>query len=143
MSLVRTALSVAVLAAGSAALAQTASPPASLPLALKGNDPVSYFTDRRPVKGASTISHDFQQQRYYFSSAKNRELFVAEPARYAPQFGGFSAAEVSAGSRVAADPAVFVVKNGKLYVFSTTDVRDAVLKNPVLLQQAHDAWKPM
>jgi YHS domain-containing protein len=137
MPMFRTILSVAALAASSTLSAQVAEPR----LALKGNDPISYFTDARPVKGSSTISYDFQAQRYQFSSPKNRQLFMADPARYAPQFGGFSAAELPAGKRAEADPSVFLVRNGKLYMFSSAQARTYVTRNPGLLQRAHEEWE--
>ncbi len=86
----------------------------SPPVALKGNDPVSYFNPGRPAKGASKISYDFDQSRYLFSSAKNKELFAANPDRYAPQFSGLCATGLSMGAKAEADPNVFLVKDGKL-----------------------------
>ena len=136
MSIRSTALALALAGAAGAVFGQ-----AAVPLALKGNDPVSYFTEPRPVKGSGTISYDFKEQRYQFSSAKNRQLFMADPARYAPQFGGFSAAELPAGKRAEADPSVFLVRNGKLYMFSSPEARIYVTKNPVLLQRAHEEWE--
>lgn len=129
-------LPLAVLFVSTVAAAQVAAPS----LALKGNDPVSYFTERRPAKGASTIHFDYQNHRYHFASAKNRELFAADPARYAPQFGGLSPVELSSGKRIEADPGAFLVRDGKLYLFSSPQARDYATKNPGLLQRVHESW---
>lgn len=111
------------------------------PLALKGNDPVSYFNPGRPALGASKISYDFDQSRYLFSSAKNKELFAANPDRYAPQFSGLCATGLSMGMKAEADPNVFLVKDGKLYVFSSIEARQMVEKDPTLLKKAQEAWQ--
>ncbi len=113
----------------------------SPPVALKGNDPVSYFNPGRPAKGASKISYDFDQSRYLFSSAKNKELFAANPDRYAPQFSGLCATGLSMGAKAEADPNVFLVKDGKLYVFSSVEARQMAEKDPMLLKKAQEAWQ--
>jgi hypothetical protein len=121
--------------------ARTALAQSEPPVALKGYDPVSYFTETRPVKGSPVMTYDHEGARYQFTSARNRDAFHASPERYAPQLGGFSAPELAAGSRAEADPSVFLLRNNKLYVFSSPKARDLVFKNPIVLQQAHDAWE--
>ena len=64
-------------------------------LAIKGYDPVAYFTDGRPVKGDPQFTHMFEGATYQFASASSRDQFAKEPARYVPQFGGFCAWAVS------------------------------------------------
>lgn len=111
------------------------------PIAIKGIDPVTYFNPGRPARGASKISYDFDESRYLFSSAKNKELFAADPERYAPQFSGLCATGLSMGMKAEADPNVFMVKDGKLYIFSSVEAREMVQKDPTLLGKAHEAWQ--
>lgn len=113
----------------------------SPPVALKGNDPVSYFNPGRPAKGAAKISYDFDESRYLFSSAKNKEQFAANPDRYAPQFSGLCATGLSMGAKAEADPNIFLVKEGKLYVFSSVEARQMAEKDPALLKKAQEAWQ--
>ena len=40
-----------------------------------------------------------------------------------------------------ANPNVFMVKDGKLYVFSSAEARDMAAKDPSLLNKAHAAWQ--
>ncbi len=61
----------------------------AVPLAIKGYDPVAYFTDGKPTHGLPDIEYEWDEHLYRFSSAKHRELFKADPVRYAPQFGQF------------------------------------------------------
>ena len=86
-------------------------------LAIKGYDPVAYFTDGNPVAGLPDIEYKWDEHRYRFSSAEHRELFKADPARYAPQFGNFCAMALSKGEIVVADPENWLISDGKLYVF--------------------------
>ena len=58
-------------------------------VAIKGYDPVAYHTENRAVKGKKEFSHKWNDAKWYFASAGNRDLFVAEPERYAPQYGGY------------------------------------------------------
>lgn len=58
-------------------------------VAIKGYDTVSYHTEGRAVKGKSEYSHKWNDAKWYFSSAGNRDLFAANPLRYAPQYGGY------------------------------------------------------
>jgi hypothetical protein len=44
------------------------------------------------------------------------------------------------GVKAQADPNVFLVKDGKLYVFSDIESRAMVEKDPMLLTKAHQAW---
>jgi YHS domain-containing protein len=58
-------------------------------VAIKGYDSVAYHTEARAVKGDSEFSYVWNDAKWYFASAKNRELFAANPERYAPQYGGY------------------------------------------------------
>ena len=87
------------------------------PLAIKGYDPVAYFTDGKPVPGLPEIEYEWDELRFRFASAEHRERFKADPARYAPQFGNFCAMALSKGEIVVADPENWLISDGKLYVF--------------------------
>jgi YHS domain-containing protein len=88
------------------------------PLALKGYDPVAYFTDGKPTPGVADYEITFDGQRYRFASASHRDLFKANPDKYAPQFGGLCAMNLSRGVRRESDPHHWVISNGNLYVFA-------------------------
>ena len=60
-------------------------------LMLLGHDPVAYFTVGKPVRGYPAISTRHNEVTYYFASEANRAMFVADPAKYAPQYGAFCA----------------------------------------------------
>ena len=58
-------------------------------VAIKGYDTVAYHTEGRAVKGKSEFSHKWNDAKWYFINAANRDLFAADPQRYAPQYGGY------------------------------------------------------
>jgi hypothetical protein len=88
-----------------------------VPLAIKGYDPVAYFTVGKPVPGLPEIEFEWDKHRYRFSRSEHREQFKADPARYAPQFANFCAMALSKGLLVEADPENWLLSEGKLYVF--------------------------
>ncbi|WP_080055795.1 YHS domain-containing (seleno)protein [Spirosoma aerolatum] len=83
--------------------------------ALRGYDPVAYFIDGKPVPGDSTISYAYQGATWYFASAKNRDMFKADPEKYAPQYGGYCAYGTSQGHKAPTEPDAWTIDNGKLY----------------------------
>jgi hypothetical protein len=91
----------------------------ALPLAIKGYDPVAYFTDARPTPGSPDIEYAWDDHRYRFATAAHRDMFMADPARYAPQFGNFCAMALAKGQLVVANPENWLISEGKLYVFGS------------------------
>lgn len=58
-------------------------------VALKGYDPVAYFTKGQPVKGQPEYQFQWQNATWLFASSEHLALFQKDPARYAPQYGGY------------------------------------------------------
>jgi hypothetical protein len=86
-------------------------------LAIKGYDPVAYFTDGKPTPGRPQFEYEWDEHVWWFANAEHRDLFKADPVRYAPQFGNFCAMALSLGQIVIADPNNWLISDGKLYVF--------------------------
>jgi YHS domain-containing protein len=97
--------------------------------AILGYDPVAYFTASKPVKGLDTFVHEWMGAKWKFSSAANLELFKADPAKYAPQYGGYCAYGVSQDNLVSIEPDKFKVIDGKLYLNYDAGVQDTWLKD--------------
>ena len=85
-------------------------------VAIDGTDPVAYFTDGRPAQGSSDFEHEWMGATWRFVSAAHRDLFAADPAKYAPQYGGYCAWAVSQGYTAKIDPAAWKIVDGKLYL---------------------------
>jgi hypothetical protein len=97
---------------------------------LKGYDPVAYFTEGKPVKGDPRFSHDWDEGRYLFASASHRDMFAADPDRFAPQFGGYCTGSMSRNVLNEADPEAFVIREGKLYFFGATKFKTMAESDP-------------
>lgn len=110
-----------------AALAARAEKPVNATLfgvAIKGYDPVAYFTDGKAVKGDSDFAFEWHGATWHFASAAHRDTFKATPEKYAPQFGGYCAWAVSQGYTASTDPErAWKVVNGKLYLNYNRDVQ--------------------
>jgi hypothetical protein len=104
--------------------AATRSDEATDRLAIKGYDPVAYFTERRPVPGKPEFELPWDGARWRFASAGHRDLFHADPDRYAPQYGGFCALGVAFGQKVEIDPEAWTIVDGKLYLNASNDYRE-------------------
>jgi YHS domain-containing protein len=92
-------------------------------VAIKGYDPLAYFTDNNPVKGSPAYKAEYGGSVFHFVSQANRDAFAANPAKYAPQYNGFCAFGTAGGYKAAIDPAAFTIVNNKLYLNYNRDVR--------------------
>src|SRR5262249_3483835 len=57
--------------------------------AILGYDPVAYFTDSKATKGNPKFKSNCEGANYFFASAEHKTLFDANPAKYAPAYGGY------------------------------------------------------
>ena len=110
-------------------------------VAMKGYDPVAYFTEQRPVKGVAGISHEWDDTHYHFSTNRHREMFAADPERYAPRFSGNCTSAVAKGMTYEADPEAWMIVDGRLYLFSSARARKEFEANPAALAKAEEAWR--
>jgi YHS domain-containing protein len=85
-------------------------------IAISGYDTVSYFTKGTPTKGSNDYTAAYNGAIYQFSSASNRDLFKADPSKYAPQYGGFCAMGVALNKKLDTDPTAWHIRGDKLYL---------------------------
>jgi hypothetical protein len=117
-------------------------------VAIKGYDTVAYFTDRKAVKGSTQFEYVFDDARWQFSNAAHREMFVADPDHYMPQYGGFCAACVAMkecaafGDLAPADPDAWTIVDGKLYMVAGKKFLDRWKANSAEnIRQANAHWR--
>ena len=96
---------------------------------LKGHDPVAYFTAGAPTAGKAEFNAAHAGVTYHFASAANRDAFKAEPAKYAPQYGGFCAMGVALEKKLDGDPNAWRIHDGKLYLNVSKDVQKKWLED--------------
>lgn len=116
-------------------------------LALKGYDPVSYHTQDKPAKGKGDITLEYAGDVFRFADEDSREKFKADPARYAPAYGGWCAyALADDGSLVDIDPTNYKIVDGRLMLFYKGWYGDALKKwnqkdEQTQVEAADKAWK--
>ena len=82
--------------------------------AILGYDAVAYFTDNKPTKGNPKISSEYDGANYYFASAEHKALFDADPAKYAPAYGGYCGYAASIDRLSPISPEWFQIIGGRL-----------------------------
>ena len=115
MNMTMLRLTVLVLFSMTTAFAQQSPVFAPAGKAIRGYDPVAYFTDSKPVLGDSTLSYTYQGANWYFANATNRDTFKADPDKYAPQYGGYCAYGTSQGHKAPTEADAWTINDGKLY----------------------------
>jgi YHS domain-containing protein len=109
--------------------------------AIKGYDPVAYFTDNKAIEGKSDFQSQLNGATYYFASKEHKGLFDANPEKYLPQFGGYCAYGVSIDKTVNIDPTAFQIIDGKLYLQYSKDILNKFNQDPSgNLQKAQANW---
>ena len=109
--------------------------------AIRGYDPVAYFTENEAVKGSAKFSLEHLGAKWFFSSAANRDIFKADPEKYMPQYGGYCAYAVSRNSTASIKPKIFTIHDGKLYLNYSKSVNKKWLKNKDdYISDADDNW---
>ncbi len=109
--------------------------------AIRGYDPVAYFTLGRPTEGKAEFSTQWQGATWLFASAENLALFESDPARYAPRYGGYCAYAVSQGYTASIDPDAWSIVDGKLYLNYSRGVQKRWEKDiPGYISAADENW---
>lgn len=85
-------------------------------IAIRGYDTVAYFTQSKPVEGSDSYTTEWSGATWKFASQENLDLFIAEPEKYAPQYGGYCAYGVAQGNLVKIEPEQWTILDNKLYL---------------------------
>ena len=109
--------------------------------AVAGYDVVAYFTVGRATPGRPDLTAEHDGATYRFSSAANRDEFVAAPTRYLPQYGGYCAFGLARGYKAVIDPTAFTIVDGKLYLNYSHDIQAKWLRQrPADISLADANW---
>lgn len=110
-------------------------------VAIKGYDPVAYFTQSKPVKGSPSFTHQWMGATWWFASAEDRDQFAAAPEKFAPKYGGYCAYGVSKNHTVSIDPEAWRIVEGKLYLNYSKSVQQKWLEDvPGNINAAEQNW---
>ena len=109
--------------------------------AVHGYDVVAYFTQGKPVVGDDRFTAEYEGATYRFSSAEHRDTFTADPAQYAPQYGGYCAFGTAMGRKFDGDPNAWAVVDGKLYLNLNKNIQARWKKDvPGFIRGAENNW---
>jgi YHS domain-containing protein len=109
-------------------------------VAIKGYDPVAYFTQNKALVGMDAYSFDWSGSQWKFSSQANLDSFRLTPQKYAPQYGGYCAYGCSENYKAPIDPEAFTIINNKLYLNYSMKVKALWLKDTTARIKAADAY---
>ena len=106
-------------------------------IAIMGYDPVAYFVDGRPIKGSEQFAYEWLDTPWHFANDKHRQLFMSDPVRYAPQYGGYCVLGTAfGGSTMNIDPEAWRIIDGKLYLnYSEAAFADADFDTPARTEE--------
>ena len=111
-------------------------------VAIGGYDPVAYFVKGGAVKGSEDFAHEWLGATGHFATAEYRDLFAANPMKYAPQYGGHCAGGMAMGHRARVDPEAWRIVDGKLYLLYSKRALAAWEKDiPSAVAEADRNWK--
>lgn len=108
-----------------------------------GYDVVAYHTMGKPTQGSSEFSTEYQGATWNFASAENLEMFMADPAKFAPAYGGWCSAGASKGKKVPTMPDLWAIVDGQLYLNSSPKAHnDLFLANTeAVIRKGETNWK--
>lgn len=110
-------------------------------VAIKGYDPVAYFTAGGPREGKPEFTYEYKGAKWQFASAENKALFEANPDKYEPAYGGFCAFGVAQDALVKIEPDAWSIRNGKLYLNYDRNVQSQWAQKPdEYIQRADKKW---
>lgn len=109
--------------------------------AIRGYDPVAYFTEKQPVKGSKEFVFEYKGAKWMFSSQENLEAFKDNPEKYTPQYGGYCAYAVARGTTASIKPEYFTIDDGKLYLnYSKSVYKRWVKDKEGYIEKANGNW---
>lgn len=110
--------------------------------AVGGYDTVSFFSQNGPIEGKSQYKTTYKGTTWLFSSAENLAKFTANPAKYAPQYGGYCAWAIGAKNDLApGKPKYWTIIDGKLYLnYSDSVQKDWLQDAPGFIAKGDKNW---
>ena len=97
--------------------------------ALRGYDPVAYFTEGKATQGQEEYSLVWEGTRWLFSTPEHRQQFLQNPEQYEPENGGYCTFGVVLSKKLDGDPEIWSIFDGYLYIFLNEEVREKFLQD--------------
>lgn len=111
-------------------------------IAIQGYDPVAYHTKGRPQEGYSNIMYKTKHMNWHFCSEENRRLFIEDKKKYMPAYNGYcSYCMYHYGAKKGADPHVWLMKDGRVFLFSNEQRKEEWEVDPENIKKGDENWK--
>ncbi|MEL6212183.1 MAG: YHS domain-containing (seleno)protein [Pseudomonadota bacterium] len=94
-------------------------------VAMEGYDPVGFFTEGKAMKGDAAFMVEYQGAMFLFATAENRDLFAANPEKYAPAHGGYCSQTLAQGSLTPASPLNWTIHGDRLFFTRSPEANEA------------------
>jgi len=105
--------------------------------ALEGYCPVCLVKMDKLVKGNPQFSSVLDGKKYLFPSAKQKQMFDANPAAFIPALGGdCTVCRIEKGATVAGKPEFHIIHDGRLFLFPGQKQQQMFAKNPAKYAEA-------
>ncbi|WP_376870969.1 YHS domain-containing (seleno)protein [Albirhodobacter sp. R86504] len=121
--------------------------------AVSGYDVVSYFDlpqsdigtpQQSPLVGKAELTQTYNGATFAFASEENLARFRADPSAFVPQYDGHCAFGVAKGSKVPANPTLWRIADGKLYLNLNEKVARRWEKDiPDYIEDAQEEWSDL
>lgn len=109
--------------------------------AIRGFDPVAFFTESKPIVGKNEFTYRWKEADWHFVNKENLEAFQKDPEKYAPQYGGYCAYGVAKDHKSPTLTETWTVVDGKLYFNYNLDVKKLWMADqPGMIEQANKNW---
>ncbi len=142
MNMLKKIFTIVIAALAFTSLAAKADPVQQNVVGAGGYDLTSYFTQEKPQRGNGHHVAVVNGVSYVFASDANKKMFEANPEKYLPQYGGYCAFGASIGKKFIADPDVYDIVDGKLYMNLDTKIRGLWSADiPGRIKAADANWK--
>ncbi len=106
-----------------------------------GYDATAYVSSGAARSGSPEFELDWKGATWRFESAAARAAFEQAPQSFAPQFGGYCTYAMSLRKIVPADPEVWRIRDGQLYLFAAKPGAVKFDKGAAaMIAKAHAYW---
>ncbi|MBN1498647.1 MAG: YHS domain-containing protein [Spirochaetes bacterium] len=96
---------------------------------LQGYDAVAFHTEKKALKANPYIAADYEGYNFLFASEENKSVFLQNPQKYLPAFGGYCAYGISLGVYFPVEMETWEIIEGKLMLNYSKDIQKLFHEN--------------
>lgn len=111
---------------------------------LGGYCPVAYVGAKKALYGNAEFASEYEGSTYYFINKDAKAVFDKEPTKFvsAIQYDSWCATAMAMGKKLASDPKIFSIVDGKVYFFSSEKAKEMFDKEASsFIAKADSVWK--